>query len=185
MKYGALLIKTKKFQSWMVYFRIFKKNLKHVDFQVHSLMSGIEDSNSTSLTITVTENLTFTASFITSPTNLIESLQVTIISPSWYANDWLGYFYQSDNGWCYHYNLGWIFPETQSDGSIWLWSPQLKWLWLNSDSFTKQQSWSATDENWIYFDFESLPSPRFFRYKDEIWSPFDKNQEVSILDGLF
>ena len=147
--------------------------------------SGIEDSNSTSLTITVTENLTFTASFITSPTNLIESLQVTIISPSWYANDWLGYFYQSDNGWCYHYNLGWIFPETQSDGSIWLWSPQLKWLWLNSDSFTKQQSWSATDENWIYFDFESLPSPRFFRYKDEIWSPFDKNQEVSILDSLF
>ena len=147
--------------------------------------SGIEDSNSTSLTITVTENLTFTASFITSPTNLIESLQVTIISPSWYANDWLGYFYQSGNGWCYHYNLGWIFPETQSDGSIWLWSPQLKWLWLNSDSFTKQQSWSATDENWIYFDFESLPSPRFFRYKDEIWNSFDKNQEVSILDSLF
>jgi len=138
--------------------------------------SGIEDSNSTSLTITVTENLTFTASFITSPTNLSESLQVTIISPSWYANDWLGYFYQSGNGWCYHYNLGWIFPETQSDGSMWLWSPQLKWLWLNSDSFTKQQSWAATDENWIYFDFESLPSPRFFRYKDEKWSSFDKNQ---------
>jgi hypothetical protein len=68
---------------------------------------------------------------------------------------------------------------------MWLWSPQLKWLWLNSDSFSKQQSWAATDENWIYFDFESLPSPRIFRYKDEKWSPFDKNQEVSILDSLF
>ena len=147
--------------------------------------SGITESNNSLLQINVYQDLNLTANFIKSPTKLNESLAVVQYSQSWYANDWFGYFFQSPNGWCYHYNLGWIYPETETDGSLWIWSGQLEWLWMDASSFANKYAWSARDNDWVYFNFESESGAKVYRFNNETWETFDKNKIVSIEDTLF
>ena len=93
-------------------------------------------------------------------------------------------FFQADNGWCYHANFGWIFPESQNDGSLWIWSDQLKWLWLSASSFSESYAFSSEENDWIYFDF-TFGNEMYFSVKSDSWLLFDKNKKTSILDSLF
>ena len=146
---------------------------------------GIEDSNISSLTIMVSEDLNITGTFLESVPKLNDTLEVIQYQSSWYSNNWFGYFYQASNGWCYHFNLGWLYPESQTDGSLWIWSPQLKWIWLSSSSYSENYGWSGNDNNWLYFDFTSESGSKVYNFKIESWSAFDKNQAISIIDSLF
>jgi outer membrane protein assembly factor BamB len=147
--------------------------------------SGITDSNESTITLTITQDLNVTASFVKSPDQLNDSIGATEAIASWYSSNWFGYFYQADNGWCYHFNLGWIFPKTQSDGSLWVWSPQLEWLWLEQDTYSKSFIWSADDGNWLYFDFDTTGGPRIHKYLTDEWSTFDKDQAIDLEDSVF
>ena len=31
--------------------------------------------------------------------------------------------------------LGWVFPSQENESDLWLWSPQLEWLWLEKETF--------------------------------------------------
>jgi hypothetical protein len=146
---------------------------------------GISDSNNSTLNIMVFRDLNITATFIESPPQLNETLKVVQFEPSWYSNDWFGYFFQSPSGWCYHINLGWIYPEIQTDGSIWLWSTQLNWLWIDSVSYSKYYAWAAMDNDWIYFDFLPETGPKVYHFNNETWNDFDKSKEVSLTETLF
>ena len=147
--------------------------------------NGISDSNNTTLTIIIFQDLNLTATFTESPALLHQDLEVVQFASSWYSNDWFGYFYQSPSGWCYHFNLGWIYPETQTDGSLWVWSRQLDWLWTDSTSYATKYAWSAQDNDWIYFDFQSDSGPKVYHYNNETWDTFDKDQIISITEKLF
>ena len=68
--------------------------------------------NNSTLTIMIFQDLNLTATFTESTPQLNETLEVVQFGSSWYSNDWFGYFYQSPSGWCYHINLGWIYPAT-------------------------------------------------------------------------
>jgi hypothetical protein len=129
--------------------------------------------------------LNLTATFTESKPQLNETLEVVQFAQSWYVNDWFGYFFQSPNGWCYHISLGWIYPEPEKDGSIWVWSGQLEWLWMDASSYANKYAWSAKDNNWVYFDFESENGVKIYRFIHETWETFDKNKIVSIEDTLF
>ena len=146
---------------------------------------GINDSNNSILSIMISQDLNLTATFTESPPQLNETLEVVQFKPSWYSNDWFGYFYQSPSGWCYHINLGWIYPEIQTDGSIWLWSTQLNWLWVDSVSYSKYYAWAAMDNDWIYFDFLPETGPKVYHFNNETWDEFDKSKEVSLTETLF
>ena len=137
---------------------------------------GINDSNNSILSIMIFQDLNLTATFTESPPQLNETLDVVQFEPSWYLNDWFGYFYQSPSGWCYHINLGWIYPEIQTDGSIWLWSTQLNWLWVDSVSYSKYYAWAAMDNDWIYFDFLPETGPKVYHFNNETWNDFDKSK---------
>ncbi len=146
---------------------------------------GIQDSNESTITLTITQDLNITASFAKSPDKLNDSIGATEAIASWYSTNWFGYFYQADNGWCYHFKLGWIFPAAQSDGSIWAWLPQLEWIWLEQSTFANFLVWSSEDKNWFYFDFSSASAPRIYKYKTEKWSNFDKDNAIDLLESLF
>ena len=147
--------------------------------------NGITDSNKSTLTMLIFQDLNLTATFTESPPQLNETLEVVQFATSWYSNDWFGYFYQSPSGWCYHINLGWIYPETQSDGSLWVWSAQLQWIWMDSTSYATRHAWSAEDNDWVYFDFITVSGPRVYHFKNENWDAFDKNKIVSTSETLF
>jgi len=83
-------------------------------------------------------------------------------------------------------NLGWIYPVIREDGQLWIWSPQLEWLWMSESSFTNSFAWSLSSGNWIFFNFDStLPVPRIFDYGTGTWSLFDKNIKLNQEDSLF
>ena len=147
--------------------------------------SGITDSNESTITLTITGDLNVTANFAKSPDKLNDSIGATEAIASWYSSNWFGYFYQADNGWCYHFNLGWIFPKAQSDGSLWIWSPQLEWLWLEQETYSKSFIWSADDGNWLYFDFDGTDGPRIHKYLTDEWSAFDRDQAIDLEDSVF
>ncbi|MDA8824124.1 PQQ-binding-like beta-propeller repeat protein [Opitutales bacterium] len=147
--------------------------------------NGITDSDNSSFTIMIFQDLNITATFTESPPQLNETLEVVQFGSSWYSNDWFGYFYQSPSGWCYHFNLGWIYPEIQTDGSMWVWSAQLEWLWMNSTSYATGHAWSAEDNDWVYFDFLPDSGPRVFHFNNESWDTFDKNKIISATENLF
>ena len=145
----------------------------------------IVDTNNSQFSQTLIQDLNITATFTEYPSQLNDDLNITKSLSNWYASNWFGYFYQSGNGWCYHSNLGWIYPVTQSDGSIWVWSQQLKWLWITPSTYSDSFVWSSTDNNWIYFDFIFTTGPRMYNFKDEGWNSFDKDKVIAILDTLF
>ena len=147
--------------------------------------NGITDSANSSFTIMIFQDLNLTATFTESPPQLNETLEVVQFGSSWYSNDWFGYFYQSPSGWCYHFNLGWVYPEIQTDGSMWAWSAQLDWLWMNSTSYATGHAWSAEDKHWVYFDFLSDSGPRVFHFNNESWDTFDKNKIISATENFF
>ena len=147
--------------------------------------SGIPDSNESTITLTITGDLNVTASFEKSPEKLNDTIGATEAIASWYASNWLGYFYEADNGWCYHFKLGWIYPTVQSDGSIWAWSPQLEWIWIDQSSYSNFFIWSLDDNNWLFFDFDSSAGPRIYKYLTEEWSAFDRDAAIDPVDSVF
>ena len=144
--------------------------------------NGIPNFYSASTSIYITESLDLNANF--------EKLKATSlpdtshVEADWYKSTWLGFFYQSDSDWLYHQDLGWVFPNKESENFIWLWSPQLEWLWLEKTSFPNSFAWSLTENDWIFFNFKSSP-PSSFHYNEEVWKTFDKDREVNVLESLF
>ena len=132
----------------------------------------------------MTTDLDFNAHFeALSMTNLSGSNQ---LDANWYSSNWLGYYYTTDSGWCYHLNLGWIYPQIREDGELWIWSPQLDWLWLSESSYTNSFVWSYNEGNWIFFNFDSTLSPALvYHYATGSWSEFDKNLALSPEESLF
>jgi outer membrane protein assembly factor BamB len=147
--------------------------------------TGIADSNESTISVTVTQDLNITATFRQLPSPLNESIGAQESVASWYTSNWLGYFYQADNGWCYHFKLGWIYPNAQADGSIWAWSPQLEWIWIEQSSYANSFIWSSDDGNWLFFDFEYSTGPRIYTYLTEEWSNFDRDGSIDPLDSVF
>jgi outer membrane protein assembly factor BamB len=147
--------------------------------------AGITDSNESIITLTITQDLNITANFQELPSQLDNSIGATEAIASWYVSNWLGYFYQADIGWCYHFKLGWIYPTAQADGSIWAWSPQLEWIWIEQSSYSNFFIWSSDDGDWLFFDFDSNTGPRIFKYLTEEWSDFDRDATIDPVDSVF
>lgn len=147
--------------------------------------TGIADSNESTISVTVTQDLNVTANFQELPSQLTDSIGAQESVASWYVSNWLGYFYQADNGWCYHFKLGWIYPTAQVDGSIWAWSPQLEWIWIEQSPYANSFIWSSDDVNWLFFDFDSDTGPRIYKYLTEEWSNFDRDATIDPVDSVF
>jgi hypothetical protein len=56
---------------------------------------------------------------------------------------------------------------------------------MDASSYANKYAWSAKDNNWVYFDFESENGVKIYRFIHETWETFDKNKIVSIEDTLF
>ena len=59
------------------------------------------------------------------------------ICTGWKSNPWFGFYWQPESSeWAYHECLGWIYLNTESDGSIWLWVSRFNdWFWSNEEVY--------------------------------------------------
>ena len=80
----------------------------------------------------------------------------------WLASDWFGEFRYFENGWAYHYGLGWLYLSSDEEDGIWLWRKEHGWLWSNQSTWPFL--WNHASGNWIYLLIREKQDPVFFDY---------------------
>jgi hypothetical protein len=131
--------------------------------------TGINNSLSPSTFVTMNQDQNVTALF--SRIMLSSKILAEGREHNWYESTWFGSFYESATGWCYHSDLGWIYPYF-SENSFWIWSSHLKWLWISSSTYTNSFAWSENEKNWIYLDLKNSSGPRIYSYQKTAWQGF-------------
>jgi hypothetical protein len=113
-----------------------------------------------------------------SSTSLVlqENSSVTAIFkriPGFWTSGWIGYILQGEDGWMFHYPIGWLYTEsTHAKNEYWCWHTQLGWLWFEKNSFAESYVWMKSSDAWIYIDMENGRLDRYYNYATEKWSGF-------------
>lgn len=71
-------------------------------------------------------------------------------SNKWRTGSWFGTFYDRDESWIFHPQMGWLFPVDGEDSSIWFYHNTRGWAWTKSSSYP-----------WLYFN---TPAPGGWKY---------------------
>jgi hypothetical protein len=71
-------------------------------------------------------------------------------APGWKKEDWFGSLYDVHFPWVYHAKLGWLYLSGTSQRNFWGYSEKLGWIWFSVAAYP--HVFSATQNNWIYFD---------------------------------
>jgi murein DD-endopeptidase MepM/ murein hydrolase activator NlpD len=74
----------------------------------------------------------------------IRSRTVLDGSNKWRTGSWFGTFYDQDESWIFHPQMGWLFPVDGEDSSLWFYHKTRGWAWTKSSSFP-----------WLYFNSTS------------------------------
>lgn len=92
------------------------------------------------------------------------------ISPDsdWYRSDWFGLFYRKPGGrYLYSPNLGWLYYQSDSASNIWLYHYTLGWLWTQSTIFP--YLFSANTGNWYYYHPSVSAGAYFYDFSIGSW----------------
>jgi uncharacterized repeat protein (TIGR02543 family) len=128
-------------------------NASPVHGHVFSHWSGLQptDYNSSSLSLSITQDVILTAHFVSHSHSgkLFYELKATELEGGWWESDWFDFFHQVDDNWVYHFDFGWIYVHEVTEGAFWYWHGILGWLWTNGDVYPF--SWSEATNHWIRF----------------------------------
>ena len=80
----------------------------------------------------------------------------------WSTSEWFGDFRYFENGWAYHYGLGWVYLSADGEDGVWLWRKEHGWLWCNQATWP--YLWSHASGGWIYLLIREEQDPVFFDY---------------------
>jgi hypothetical protein len=80
----------------------------------------------------------------------------------WSTTEWFGDFRYFENGWAYHYGLGWVYLSSDGEDGIWLWRKEHGWLWSNQATWPFL--WNHARGDWIYLLIREQQDPVFFDY---------------------
>lgn len=81
-----------------------------------------------------------------------------------------------ENGWSFHYQLGWLFLEEIDNDSFWLWKEGWGWLWTEHSLWENESSgylYRSDISSWVFWT-ENGPSPELnaYDFKNKVWSQF-------------
>ncbi len=127
-----------------------------------------EQSNST-LSFTLLADTNLTANFVKLSASSLSNAED--LGANWFSS-WFGTFYETDNEWCYHFQLGWIYLSFDDSGAAWIWKEGHGWLWTDPTRYQDSFLWSQSSGEWAYVDLASTSSPRIYNYTLDTWSKF-------------
>ena len=128
-------------------------------------------SNSSKDSIQVSSNITLTAKFEMSLDPALSNAQS--LGNNTYSS-WLGDFIPFVNGWYYHLNLGWIFPQGETSESLWFWIPDIGWFWTNQSIYGNSFLWSEADNDWVFIqEGKTVGDTLLYSYKESVWNYLD------------
>lgn len=125
-------------------------------------------SNST-LSFNLIADTNLTANFVKLAASSLSNAED--LGANWFSS-WFGTFYETDNEWCYHFQLGWIYLSFDGSGGAWIWKDGHGWLWTDPIRYQESFLWSQSKGEWVYIDLVSSSSPRIYDYTLDAWSKF-------------
>ena len=95
------------------------------------------------------------------PLALADSVRLS--QPGWKDSNWFGSFYQphEDISWILHRHHGWLYSAEADAHSLWLWSPDQKWLWTSPGIYP--HLYRHKDATWIYLMVQ-LPGKTYYNF---------------------
>ena len=103
--------------------------------------------------------------------NTAIDLEVEELDGKWKNQTWFGNFYDLSFPWIYHTELQWLYFSESNNGSFWLWSKELGWVWTNASAFP--HCFSNSKEGWLFLALKDRNSLRYYDFKSEDWIKFD------------
>ena len=85
---------------------------------------------------------------IRSPLRSARSIPPSTLGFGWKQLSWFGIFNGNSHPWVYHTSLGWILPVEDTVTSLWIWKPELGWLWSDASSFPRM--FHSNTQSWVY-----------------------------------
>ena len=128
--------------------------------------NGLEGKTEAESSIIMENNLTVDAVFQKITLSSLSSAKS--IGSNWFEH-WFGYFYENASGWAYHTEFGWIYLDIQNDESIWFWSENFSWLWVNESTRNQGLYWMEMEDGWIYFPLVTPTNKIYYGYNSEEW----------------
>lgn len=81
-----------------------------------------------------------------------------------------------ENGWSFHYRLGWLFIDQVDQNSLWLWKEGRGWLWTENSLWENEISgyfYRSDNSSWVFWT-ENGPTKELntYDFKNKTWSEF-------------
>jgi len=95
------------------------------------------------------------------PLALVDS--VSLPQSGWKESNWFGTFYQPNKNvnWLMHKHHGWLYSDEADSSSLWLWSPDQKWLWTGPELYP--HLYRHKDSTWIYLMVQ-MPGKTYYNF---------------------
>jgi hypothetical protein len=85
----------------------------------------------------------------------------------WMNSSWFGTFNVNSYPWIYHQQHGWMYVFGTDPTSIWLWTPDLGFLWTSQSVYP--WLWSDTQKTWLYYSVGSSNPRYFYNWNAQKW----------------
>ena len=128
---------------------------------------GVADPYASSTTVDMVSDRNVSAHF--SVRKISSTSDAIALGENWFAH-WLGSVFESENGWCYHLLLGWVFPIFDEQEGVWIWLPGQEWIWTDRTIATDSLFWSDLDSGWRFYYFSQTKRLQFLRYVGQSWT---------------
>lgn len=86
------------------------------------------------------------------------------IEENWHVSSWLGLFQAADWPWIFRAHWSWLYPGGPGLNRLWLYHPQLGWLWSESGVFP--YAFQHTTEEWLYVHIQPGQPAWYYRFSD-------------------
>ncbi len=137
----------------------------------------LADLNSSTTTVSLTDDLTLTALFEYVPEEATEpkanQLDAVYNGWDWWYSDWFDfYWYVSGTNWLFHHQLGWCYMVIQNDESVWIWVEFMNdWVWTNQSLYPFIFDYQYSEWIWYNRDISNHGTGKriFYRYSTEEW----------------
>ena len=109
---------------------------------------------------------------IVEPGSLWTGSETTELGNSWKKSNWFGVFFDTETGWIYHMEHGWIYVSGGDESALWLYDGNLGWIYTGQNLYPNVYRQSQT--GWLYY-FHHGGTRYFWDYDNGGWLSYPKN----------
>ncbi len=93
------------------------------------------------------------------------------LAGGWRWLEWFRFFNVSSEPWIFHNEHAWLFPAAETTASLWLFAPDMNWLWTSESVYPN--IFRNDDSAWLFYLLDSTNPRWFFNFSTNQWESHD------------